>query len=280
MRLTALSIAALAALASPALASSDDAWAEFEKDVAGACLKAAEPMFESATARVDPFGSESYGLALLSGKAKGADAEIAASRARRALHPLAGVPRGRRAGSAADLLAASPTAPPSRSACRSSLRATTSPIRSWAGRAAVARRHRRVQGTIAEARGAGIVGGEGRANRRPPTARAPRDGRAAPARCRREPGRRCDRDSAPEITPARRHGRPRGERPPASGQLHATADSARAPTFPAMPGWCSRRWSAMSSMSRSASSAQRTFMPAGAWRRPLRRRRRSRSDRR
>ncbi|MBN9021698.1 MAG: hypothetical protein J0H08_06325 [Rhizobiales bacterium] len=78
MRLTALSIAALAALASPALASSDDAWAEFEKDVAGACLKAAEPMFESATARVDPFGSESYGLALLSGKAKGADAEIAA----------------------------------------------------------------------------------------------------------------------------------------------------------------------------------------------------------
>ena len=35
-------------------------------------------MFETPAARVDPFGSESYGLARVTGKAKGADTEIAA----------------------------------------------------------------------------------------------------------------------------------------------------------------------------------------------------------
>lgn len=78
MRLVLASLAMLPALALPAAASSDDAWAQFRKDVETACLAAAEPQFETATARVDPFGSESYGLALVSGKAKGADAEIAA----------------------------------------------------------------------------------------------------------------------------------------------------------------------------------------------------------
>jgi hypothetical protein len=61
-----------------AYAASDDAWEAFRKDVEAACLAAAEPTFETAVATVDPFGSESYGLALISGKAKGADSEIAA----------------------------------------------------------------------------------------------------------------------------------------------------------------------------------------------------------
>jgi hypothetical protein len=59
-------------------ASSDDAWETFRKDVEAACLKAAEPQFQTAVATVDPFGSTSYGLALIRGKAKGADTEIAA----------------------------------------------------------------------------------------------------------------------------------------------------------------------------------------------------------
>ncbi len=42
------------------------------------CLEAAKPLFETATATVDPFGSESYGLALIKGKAVGADAQISA----------------------------------------------------------------------------------------------------------------------------------------------------------------------------------------------------------
>jgi hypothetical protein len=74
-----LTIAA-AGFAAPAVAhaSSDDAWTAFRADVEAACLKAAEPLFTSATARVDPFGSPSYGLALLTGKVKGADSEATA----------------------------------------------------------------------------------------------------------------------------------------------------------------------------------------------------------
>ena len=67
----------LAASSIPALASSDDAWEEFQNDVTSACLTAAEPSFETARVQVDPFGSESYGLALVTGKARGADVEIA-----------------------------------------------------------------------------------------------------------------------------------------------------------------------------------------------------------
>ena len=62
----------------PALASADDAWEAFRKDVETACLAAAESLFESPRVRVDPFGSESYGLALVTGTARGADVEIAA----------------------------------------------------------------------------------------------------------------------------------------------------------------------------------------------------------
>jgi hypothetical protein len=76
----ALGAAALVSIvgASACVASSDDAWETFRKDVAAQCLKAAEAQFASATATVDPFGSESYGLALIRGKAKGAASTIAA----------------------------------------------------------------------------------------------------------------------------------------------------------------------------------------------------------
>src|SRR5262245_38780644 len=73
-----LAIALAFASLLPALGASDDAWEQLRADVEAACLAAAAPMFESAAALVDPFGSESYGLALVTGKAKGADAEIAA----------------------------------------------------------------------------------------------------------------------------------------------------------------------------------------------------------
>lgn len=66
----------LLAAAVPALASSDDAWQEFAKEVGKKCLEAAAPMLEGARVAVDPFGSERFGLAVLSGKAKGADATV------------------------------------------------------------------------------------------------------------------------------------------------------------------------------------------------------------
>lgn len=50
-----------------AMAASGDAWAEFAAEVEQACLGATEGVFAEATAVVDPFGSESYGLAIVSG---------------------------------------------------------------------------------------------------------------------------------------------------------------------------------------------------------------------
>ena len=76
--LCAAAATGVAATVFPALASSDDAWAAFRADVEAACLKAAETMFQSPAAIVDPFGSESFGLALIKGRAKGADTEIRA----------------------------------------------------------------------------------------------------------------------------------------------------------------------------------------------------------
>lgn len=64
------------AAAVPAFASSDDAWQEFADEVGKKCLEAAAPVLEQARAAVDPFGSERFGLAVLSGKAKGADATV------------------------------------------------------------------------------------------------------------------------------------------------------------------------------------------------------------
>jgi hypothetical protein len=62
----------------PASASSPDAWEAFRQEVAAACIAAAAPLVENAAADVDPFGSQSYGLALVHGKAKGGDSEIRA----------------------------------------------------------------------------------------------------------------------------------------------------------------------------------------------------------
>lgn len=48
-------------------ASSPQAWEEFRRDVETSCLEAARPHIEAPRIVVDPFGSQSYGLALLRG---------------------------------------------------------------------------------------------------------------------------------------------------------------------------------------------------------------------
>lgn len=57
-------VALLALTAGPALASSDDAWAQFRVDVGAACLALVEGP-GTATVEVNPFGSESYGVAVV-----------------------------------------------------------------------------------------------------------------------------------------------------------------------------------------------------------------------
>jgi len=76
MRFFPAAFVATVAATSPVLAASPDAWDAFRKEVGAACIAAAAPLIENAAADVDPFGSESYGLALVRGKAKGADTEI------------------------------------------------------------------------------------------------------------------------------------------------------------------------------------------------------------
>lgn len=63
-------------LSSTVLASSSDAWDEFAKDVAAKCTALAEGRIEQPKVVVDPFGTESYGVAILTGKAVGADAIV------------------------------------------------------------------------------------------------------------------------------------------------------------------------------------------------------------
>lgn len=70
--------AAMCASAFPAYAAGEADWAAFRLDVEAKCLAAAEPLFETAEAIVDPFGSQTYGLALIRGKARGADVSIMA----------------------------------------------------------------------------------------------------------------------------------------------------------------------------------------------------------
>ncbi|CDN53109.1 Hypothetical protein RG1141_CH07490 [Neorhizobium galegae bv. officinalis bv. officinalis str. HAMBI 1141] len=57
-------------------AASDDAWSNFRSEVAKACVTAAKGLIENGKALVDPFGSQSYGLAIVSGKAVGANVAI------------------------------------------------------------------------------------------------------------------------------------------------------------------------------------------------------------
>ena len=59
-----------------ALASSDDAWEAMRADVSAKCIEAAAGSIETPAAVVDPVGSENFGLALVSGKPKGADGKI------------------------------------------------------------------------------------------------------------------------------------------------------------------------------------------------------------
>ncbi|KQV43568.1 MULTISPECIES: hypothetical protein [unclassified Rhizobium] len=76
VRTRCLLLAALAFAPGLAQASSGDAWEAMRADVSEKCLAAAGASMESAKAVVDPFGSERFGLALVSGKAKGAEAAI------------------------------------------------------------------------------------------------------------------------------------------------------------------------------------------------------------
>lgn len=48
-------------------ASSGDAWEEFQQDVEKACLDAAKDLLLVGSIQVDPYGSESYGFAVLVG---------------------------------------------------------------------------------------------------------------------------------------------------------------------------------------------------------------------
>lgn len=58
----------LAACLQPVSAASPDAWAEFAETVDGKCRALAEGEMEIEAVRVDPFCSETYGLAIVSGR--------------------------------------------------------------------------------------------------------------------------------------------------------------------------------------------------------------------
>jgi len=61
----ALGFTLLCVLPSGALASSDDAWTAFRTSVATACTAAAKKDYANPLVVVDPFGSDSYGIALV-----------------------------------------------------------------------------------------------------------------------------------------------------------------------------------------------------------------------
>ena len=63
----------------PAFASSGDAWQDFAAEVQGKCEMAARAQIELPHAVVDPFGSESFGMALVTGKPKGANGYVSYS---------------------------------------------------------------------------------------------------------------------------------------------------------------------------------------------------------
>ncbi|WHO72334.1 hypothetical protein [Rhizobium sp. BT03] len=71
-----LTTAALISLAGAAHASSDDAWKQLAADVEAKCKKAAVAIDKPA-ASVDPFGTSHFGLALVTGKPKGANGLVA-----------------------------------------------------------------------------------------------------------------------------------------------------------------------------------------------------------
>jgi hypothetical protein len=52
-------------------ASSPDAWEEFQQEVESSCVAASQGMLQVMSVTVDPYGSESYGFAVLTGFEKG-----------------------------------------------------------------------------------------------------------------------------------------------------------------------------------------------------------------
>ncbi|MGF0536870.1 hypothetical protein ACQQ2Q_02670 [Agrobacterium sp. ES01] len=78
MRITALKAASVTLLlgAGPALASSDEAWKQFAADVETRCLAASKSLVRAEKIAVDPLGTQSYGVAILTGRAVGADEAV------------------------------------------------------------------------------------------------------------------------------------------------------------------------------------------------------------
>ncbi|MFC6489550.1 hypothetical protein [Nitratireductor sp. GCM10026969] len=70
LRISATSLFLLAA--SAVSAASPEAWEAFRADIEGKCL-AATTTLEDKTAWVDPFGTESYGIAVVTGRSRYAD---------------------------------------------------------------------------------------------------------------------------------------------------------------------------------------------------------------
>lgn len=63
-------LAGTLAAATPLLASSDDAWKEFRANVQKGCQAAVGDRLVKPTYTVDPFGTESYGVAVARGPSK------------------------------------------------------------------------------------------------------------------------------------------------------------------------------------------------------------------
>jgi hypothetical protein len=62
-----LATVAFCVATAPALASSEDAWKEFRAKVSKSCEKAVAGRLEKPQIAVDPFGSDSYGVAIARG---------------------------------------------------------------------------------------------------------------------------------------------------------------------------------------------------------------------
>ncbi|WP_151717842.1 hypothetical protein [Gemmobacter serpentinus] len=75
LSIAACLLAGVVASMQPARASSGDAWEEFAEDVRQTCLSAAVGKIAVNTIHVDPFGSESYGFAVLIGFEAGTTTE-------------------------------------------------------------------------------------------------------------------------------------------------------------------------------------------------------------
>ncbi|MBB3976049.1 hypothetical protein GGQ64_001236 [Rhizobium azooxidifex] len=71
-----LALPVATALASPALASSSDAWAEFKADVEAKCVAALPETLKNQTVFVDETGTEAYGVALIAGRSESEKARV------------------------------------------------------------------------------------------------------------------------------------------------------------------------------------------------------------